>query len=263
MTALLTEATARRERLAASLGELSTRMTPENLLHEGMTHVRKSARAGARRAADRVAAVADDAAVLVGEHRGILIAGLVGAGIIAAAWRFWPQARRRRPVPIYAAYAMEDPGMMDEQDSRPTAWDRVRAEASHLGERAGDATAAAREATRTAARKARDAAGNVGEWSARQPSEHPVGLLVVGVALGAIAAVLLPGRRPRSRLERAEAMAADAAHEAAEKARHAYSQAAAATGRTRDRFQELADMAVEAAAEAGSALLAELGRKRG
>lgn len=135
--ALVAEADARRARLAGNLDELSTRMRPSNLVEEAK-----------QRALARLDALTDewvsigadlvtDLADWLRGHRGLAAGGtataLLGAGLV---WYL----TRRTPVPLYAAYDMEDPLMTESEDANGglgrkanDAWSKVKEDARELG----------------------------------------------------------------------------------------------------------------------------------
>ncbi len=227
MLHLQAEVDARRARLAGNLGDLGIRMQPRNLVAEA----KEAAWMEVDRVTDEVIDIATD---LVNDgldwtkrHRKTVAGGAL-AGVLAGVALWY--VTRKKPVPLYAAYDMEDPEMMNETDETigdkaAHAWDRVKEEAHNLGgkaegayyaarskatvlatearERAADAAELARQraseaadAAREAAEKAREAAGEAGRWARRQPQENPVTVVLVALAAGALIGALLPrGRR--------------------------------------------------------------------
>lgn len=214
---LIAEVDTRRDRLAWNVGELSHRMTPQNLLHEGIDHVRELALEEARKIGRHAAELATD----VG-HESLAWANrnrrLLAGGVLATAVGGWLIARTRlgsarKPVPLYAAYDMEDPSIMNDETEQST-WNRVREEAAHIGAKAGETYYAARSraasladsasgyaddaanVAREAAQQAKASASDARAWTKRQSQEHPVGMILAGMALGALVAAVLPtGRR--------------------------------------------------------------------
>jgi ElaB/YqjD/DUF883 family membrane-anchored ribosome-binding protein len=230
--ALEAEAAARRLRLAGNLDELSRRMTIGNLVAEA----KDAALREVDRVTDRFVDLAEDFV-----HDGVdwardnrtLVAGASVTALLAAGlmWYF----SRRTTVPLYAAYDMEDPGMMDDLDDAADGvgakaqktWDKVKTEAHHLGDKAGEAYYSARsraaelsdtareraahaadlareraaeaaEAAREAADRAREAAGEAAVWARRQPQENPATVVLVALAAGALIGALLPSGRRRA-----------------------------------------------------------------
>lgn len=240
---LMTEGDARRVRLARDVEELSDRMRPGNLLRAGYETARDTVSAEADKVMRQTSALASQAAnssiTWASENRG-MFAGGVAAALLATigAWVLCRRASARRTVPLYAAYAMEDPSMMNDETTN-SAWNRVRDEAANIGNKAGGTYYAARsraasladnaaeyadeasERARQAMHQARGAADDAREWAVRQSREHPVGLIVAGVAAGALLAVLLP----KGRAKKAGAVR-DAATDVAAQAEKAYADVA-------------------------------------
>lgn len=221
------EADARRARLSGNLEELGFRMRPANLLSE----MKDAAWAEVDRVTDEFLNMAsdlvDDSVGWVKENRAVTTGGLL-AGLLAAGAVWY--ATRKSTVPLYAAYDMEDPEMMDDTQDKLGAkaadtWGKVKDEAQHLGEKAEGAYYAARskaavlsdsareraahaaelareraheaaEAAREAADRAREAAGEAGRWAKKQPQDNPATVVLVALAAGALIGALLPhGRR--------------------------------------------------------------------
>lgn len=227
LDAMRLEANARRQRLAGNVDELSWRMRPGNLVQE----VKDRAWAEVDRMADDALRVAEDLATdmtgWVQANRALALGGTATALLSAAL--VW-YATKRRPVPLYAAYDMEDSpmsetdetlsekaagawgkareGARDAQDRATGAYYSARSKAAVLSDearqRATEAAVVAREkaavaaeAARDAAEKARIAAGEAGDWAKRQPQENPAMVVVAALAAGALIGALLPsgGRR--------------------------------------------------------------------
>jgi ElaB/YqjD/DUF883 family membrane-anchored ribosome-binding protein len=228
MMALEAEADARRARIVGNLNELSVRMKPANLVNEA----RQRAWAEVDRVTDEVLDIAED---LVHDsldwarsNQGIVLGGtltaLISAGLV------W-YATRKKTVPLYAAYDMEDP--MTDSDETLSAkaagtWSKVKGEALQVGDKAGEAYYSARsralelseeareraqkaadiarekaleaaDAAREAADRAREVAGEAGVWAKRQPQENPATVVLIALAAGALIGALLPsGNRSRS-----------------------------------------------------------------
>jgi ElaB/YqjD/DUF883 family membrane-anchored ribosome-binding protein len=286
---LAAEAGALRESLAGTVEELAHRMTPANLLHEGLDEVRKRGRDGVARASDRIAAVSRDLAVDAAgfaQSHAVLLGGSAAAAV-AAALMVRRSVRRRAAiaaaaqskVPLYAAYAMEDPAMINEE--APSSWDKVRTEAAHLGTVVSENYASAREkasalvdgASEQAAKardKARSAASEAGAWASRQSADHPVGLILAGAAAGLLIAALLPARR-RSTAEALGDRAEHMARDAWEGARRTYQKAAERVEdvelpkqarQAKARLDDLADMATDILTELGHAAMDRLRRAK-
>ena len=223
------EADARRARLSGNLEELGTRMRPANLLNE----LKEAAWAEVDRVTDDFLNMAsdlvDDSVGWVKENRAVATGGLL-TGLLAAGAVWY--ASRKSTVPLYAAYDMEDPDIMNETEETLRAraadtWGKVKDEAHHLGEKAEGAYYAARskanvlsdsareqaahaaevareraheaaEAAREAAERAREAAGEAGRWAKRQPQENPATVVLVALAAGALIGALLPHGRRRA-----------------------------------------------------------------
>ena len=221
------EADARRARLSGNLEELGFRMRPSNLLNEA----KEAAWAEVDRVTDEFLSMAsdlvDDSVDWVKDNRAVATGGLLAS--LLAAGAIW-YATRKSTVPLYAAYDMEDPDMMNETEETLAAkaadtWGKVKDEALNLGDKAEGAYYAARskaavlsdsareraaiaadvareraheaaEAAREAADRAREAAGEAGRWARRQPRENPATVVIVALAAGALIGALLPhGRR--------------------------------------------------------------------
>ncbi|MGL6042336.1 MAG: hypothetical protein ACRC1J_00265 [Sandaracinobacteroides sp.] len=227
--ALEAEADARRLRIVGNLNDLSVRMRPANLVQEA----KDRAWAEVDRMSDEVLDIAgdvlDDSLSWARANQRVVLGGTVTALLSAAL--VW-YATRKKTVPLYAAYDMEEPNMSetDEVLSAKAAgtWNKVKDEAHHLGDKAGEAYYSARsralelseeareratraadvarekaaeaaEAAREAADRAREAAGEAGVWAKRQPSENPAAVVLVALAAGALIGAMLPsGQRKRS-----------------------------------------------------------------
>jgi ElaB/YqjD/DUF883 family membrane-anchored ribosome-binding protein len=195
MTELEAEAARARAAIADGIADLSARLEPRHLVAAATARARHAVRD----------AVSSEAAKLVAEgrefvkaHALALAAGAAILGVLAALGL----GARKRVVPLYRAYEMEDPPMPDDSDD-PRGWDRVRESAEELGQKAGEAyyharsraarlSAEARDRAAYAADAAEDAARDAAQWTARQHREHPISSVIIGFALGAILAALLP-----------------------------------------------------------------------
>lgn len=279
------ETDARRARLAWNLGELSYRMKPKNLVHEGVEHVRVKVKKEAGKimsqTREAAGAVAYDSLVWASENRRLVAGGAVAT--IVGAWAVWRvrAARNKTPVPLYAAYAMEDSAMMND-DAQQSKWNRVRDEAANIGAKAGETYYAARSraasiadnasgyadeaanVARDVAYQAKETACGARDWTARQSREHPVGMLIAGVAAGALVAALLPARRknnvavPGQPVREASEAARGAVAGAVAHAKHAYEAVESKLGAAdlspdslRSHLHDLAGHAADLVAEAG------------
>jgi ElaB/YqjD/DUF883 family membrane-anchored ribosome-binding protein len=217
------EVAARRNRIAGNLDELAGRLTFSNLVAEG----KEAAWKEVDRVTDEILSIGEDlvndSLDWVKQNRLLAVGGTLTAVLAAVA--IWA-ATRRTTVPIYAAYDMEDPDMTNDSEEglkakAADAWGKVRSEARHAGDRAGEAYYAARskaaelsdvareraadaaevareraaeaaEAAREAAEKAREAAGEARRWAVKQPQENPAGVVFAALAVGAVIGLLLP-----------------------------------------------------------------------
>jgi hypothetical protein len=222
MEAMRLEANARRQRLSGNVEELSWRMRPSNLVQEA----KDRAWAEVDRATDEALSIVQDLATdmtdWVRENRALALGGTATALLSAAL--VW-YATRRKTVPLYAAYDMEDSPMSETDETLSAkaadAWSKAKDGARDAGDKASEAYYAARskaavlsdeareraieaaaiarekaaeaaEAARDAAEKARIAAGEAGDWAKRQPQENPAMVVVAALAAGALIGALLP-----------------------------------------------------------------------
>ena len=219
----------RRERLAGNLDELSGRMTFSNLWLE--------AKDAMWREVDRVTDdilqagydLLDSGTQYARNHKTMFAGGSMTALLVGGA--IW-YASRKKTVPLYAAYDMEDPYMNTDLDDKLAArasgaWSKVKDEAHQVGDKAGEAYYSARskaaeladaarekaahaadvareraheaaEAAREAADKAREAAGEARRWAVKQPRDNPATVVLGALAAGILIGVLLPsGGRDR------------------------------------------------------------------
>jgi len=227
--ALQSEAVVRRERLAENLDELSHRMTFSNLWLEAKEAMWREV----DRVTDELISVGEDlvrdSMEWARDHQKVLAGGSAAALIVGGV--LW-YATRKKTVPLYAAYDMEDPYMTTETEETLAAkasgtWNKVKGEAQHVGDKAGEAYYSARskaaelsdtareraahaadvareraqdaaEAAREAAEKAREAAGEARRWAVKQPQDNPATVVLGALAAGILIGVLLPsGRRDR------------------------------------------------------------------
>mgnify|MGYP005837251005 CR=1 FL=1 len=197
MTELEAEAARARAAIADGLADLSARLEPRSLVAGATARARHAVQDAVQAEAARLLAEGRD---FVKAHALALAAGAAVLGVLAA----FGLGARKRVVPLYRAYDMEEPPMPDET---PRSWDRVRETAEELGQKAGETyyqarsraarlSAEARDRAAYAADAAEDAAREAAEWTRRQHREHPISSVIIGFALGAILAALLPkGRR--------------------------------------------------------------------
>ncbi|WP_448578808.1 DUF3618 domain-containing protein [Thermaurantiacus sp.] len=198
MTALEAQASQARQSLADELSALGGRLEPGAIIAQGIARARSTAQR-------EVEAVLDDAGAWV-RANALLMAGL--AATLGAMAALGYGVTRRRVVPPHQAIQMEDPSMHEIEGTTPRSWDRVREGAEELGQKASETYfharskaaelgANAREKAAEAADEATALAQRTAEWTKRQPQENPMTSVIVGFALGAILAALMPrgGRR--------------------------------------------------------------------
>ncbi|MFN7173579.1 MAG: DUF883 family protein [Thermaurantiacus tibetensis] len=196
MAELEAEAARARRSIAEGVTDIAQRLEPRHLLASATSRARHAVGEALRSEAETLAA---EAGAFVRANGLALAAGAALLGVVAALG----VRRQRRVVPVYRAYDMEDPAMHDEDPETARRWDRVRESAEELGEKAGQAyyrarsraaqlTDAARDRAAYAADAAEDAARHAVEWTGRQSREHPMTSVIIGFALGAILAALLP-----------------------------------------------------------------------
>lgn len=243
MGGLVAEADARRTRLADNLEELSVRMRPSNLVQEAKdrawAHVDALVDEWASIGADLVA----DAGGWLNKNRGLALGSgataLLGAGLV---WYL----SRRAPVPLYAAYDMEDPLMTqnDETDDKfgsraAGAWSKVKDDARGFGDKAEESYYAARSKAAELSDEARERAVEAARV-AREKAQHAAEVA----------------------REKAHE-AAEAARDAAEKARVAAGEAGAWARRQPEESPATVVLVALAAGALLGALLPSGGRRRG
>ncbi len=239
MDAMRMEASARRQRLAGNVEELSWRMRPSNLVQEAKDRAWAEVDRVTDEALDVVQDLVTDASQWVRDNRALALGGTATALLSAAL--VW-YATRRTTVPLYAAYDMEDSPMSETDETLSAkaagAWDKVKGEARD-----------AQGKVKSVAVEAGDRASEA-YYSARSK-----------------AAVL--SEEARERAIEAAAVAREKAAEAAEAARDAAEKARIAAGEAGDwakrQPQENPAMVVVAALAAGAligALLPAGGRKK-
>ncbi|MCS6986783.1 MAG: hypothetical protein NZM40_05040 [Sphingomonadaceae bacterium] len=201
VAALEAEARAARAAVRGAAQRLARRLDPAELARTLVSRARDAAMAEARMAAA-------EAGRWLGANAWLLAALAATLGAAAALGH---RLTRRPRVPIEEAYHTEDPAMHEIEGTEgdaPRAWDRIRDGAEELTQKAGETLSQARtkaaELTATArarasevADEARAAGERAAAWAKRQPQEHPMTSVIIGFALGAILAALLPrgGRR--------------------------------------------------------------------
>lgn len=166
--ALAREAAARRQRLSENIDALGERLQPANLLAEAVNIGREAVVTEYGRLRDEFldlgADVIEDFIAWTSGHKRWIIGGSAAALVVAAGLAL---ATRRRTVPLYAAYDMEDPKMMNEHDAADDAatkaaraWDKVKDGADEFGhtvkDRAGEFGNKAGEAYYAARSKANE-----------------------------------------------------------------------------------------------------------
>lgn len=188
--ALLLEVDARRHRLSENLDELGERLQPANLLAEVVDIGRDTVVTEYNRLRDQFldlgADMIEDTIAWTTSHKRWIIGGSAAALVVAAGIAL---ATRRRTVPLYAAYDMEDPKMMNEHDpiddaatKAARAWDKVKDSADELGHtvkdkageygnKAGEAYYAARSKANELADAARDRAAHAAEVARERAHE--------------------------------------------------------------------------------------------
>lgn len=157
LDAIRQEAALRRQRLAGNVEELSWRMRPGNLVQEA----RDRAWVEVDRMTDEALGVAEDLVHGItgwAKDNAALALGGTATALLSAALVWY--ATRRKTVPLYAAYDMEDSPMSetDETLSAETlstraagTLERARDEAHKLGEQVGDKAGGAYYAARSRA----------------------------------------------------------------------------------------------------------------
>ncbi|MFQ3595106.1 MAG: hypothetical protein SNJ63_03215 [Sphingomonadaceae bacterium] len=196
MEELEAEAARARAGIAMGLADLAVRLEPRAVM-----------RASARRAKARVTAETDallDATGLwVRANTGLMLSAAALLGVLAAIGF----STRRRVIPVEQAYTTEDPQMHptngEESDTIRYLKERAEGAGEALGQtyyrsrsRAAELSVSARDRAAYAADAVEDAAVEAAAWTKRQTRESPMASVIVGFALGAILAALLPrGRR--------------------------------------------------------------------
>lgn len=181
--AMLDEVLARRNRLSSNLDSLGVRLQPANLMHEASTAVRSAVQTEVERVQHAVqdfgADLIEDSLVWASANRRWLVGGTAAALLAGGiAW----YVNRKRTVPLYSAYDMEDPDMMSDTPENSSAldeagakaagaWNRVKDQADELGSKAGEAYYSARSKAADLADNARDRAHEAAE-AARDKARH-------------------------------------------------------------------------------------------
>lgn len=132
--------------------------------------------------------------------------------------------------------------------------DKVREKAGAIRGKAGDAYSAARERTSAAYGNARERVGDAGRRTSENIDANPVAALIGGLALGAIAAALLPKtRREEEMLGQYGRRINETAREAARAAREAGKSKLDELGYNRDAAREKIQVLREDVKEVASA----------
>ncbi len=195
MTELEAEAARARASIADGVAELSHRLAPRTLAADAAARARHAIQGAV---ATEAVKLATEARQFVTANALALAAGAAALGVLAA----FGLRSRSRVVPLYRAYEMEELPMQDDERD-PRRWDRVRESAEDLGQKAGETyyharsraarlAGEARDRAAYAADAAEDAARKAADWTGRQQKEHPMTSVIIGFALGAILAALLP-----------------------------------------------------------------------
>lgn len=239
-----TEAEAVRERIASTVDDLQTRLSPRTVMSNTLGSLQS-----------RSADVAGDVVNFLRDHP-----LAIGGAALAVGLLLVNRDRLGGYAPEYDAYAdvYGDDGYDPEADEESSMMSRVRDRAatarSTLSERAGTLREGASERLSSARERAGDYAGTVRARAAdarmaaaERFDTNPLGGALIGFAIGAIAGALLP----RSRRE--NELLGEARDRLAERARVA-AQAAVDAGR-----QQLDEMGVNA--EAAKSKLADIGQQ--
>lgn len=193
-----------RDKLLNSMTALRARLQPSEVVGNGIDHLTVLARGGIEKgtdlALDLVENLLDGGQTLLRERKKELAVGAVAIVGAAAGIHY---LTRKKTVPIYEAYKMEDPTTLG--DHVKSTWGKTAAGAERLGRKAGEAygfaSAAARDATDAMAERTKDVRAKLHDATGDVRSYHeenPAATIVAGLALGAVAAILLPkkGREP-------------------------------------------------------------------
>lgn len=197
------EASEQRERLVQNVSDLKVRLQPANLLHEGVEQVTRTAKDKAQKVADVTTDLTQniwDGGRRAAEEHAVLIA--TGAVLTAGAVFAIRQLTKKKPVPIYDAYGMEEQlGMVDgELGSR---WSKIKDETANIGAKAEDAYGFARAAAHDAADAVRERTGetvgkvrsgleSAGRRIQKTSEDSPSTTIMAGLALGVLAGLLVP-----------------------------------------------------------------------
>lgn len=198
MAALEAQAWQARKSLSDELSALGGRLEPGHMIATGVSRARSAAQA-------EVDALLDDVGAWV-RANALLMAGL--AATLGAMAALGYGVTRRRVVPPDQAFQTEDPSMHEIDGPTSGTWDRMRQGAEDLGQKASESYfharskaaelgANAREKAVEAADEASELAHRTADWTKRQSQDNPMTSVIVGFALGAILAALMPrgGRR--------------------------------------------------------------------
>jgi hypothetical protein len=184
-----------RHDLDATLSALEQRLTPGQLMDQGLAYLRRS---GAREYVDRLGETAKQDPVPL---------ALVGVGL---AWLMWSERGRGRsgdaePHGSFAASAQERAASIADnaaamKDGVARASHRVAGTAHALRERAGRLGDGARERAARAIDTAREQTERVRGGYRQLTTEQPLVLGAVGLALGAVLAAAAPRTRQEDRV---------------------------------------------------------------
>ncbi len=173
MLRLQEDANARRLRLAGNVAELRVRMQPRNLWMEAKEASLAEFDRVTDELLDAAADMLDDSLDWINHNRALAAAGAL-LGISAVAGLCY--ARRRKPVPIYAAYNTSDPGLLSNLDNDAAErvsekLRRVKDRARSFGAKAETSYGEARARARVVAADARSRAAELGDVARRQAAD--------------------------------------------------------------------------------------------
>ena len=239
-----TEAEAVRERIASTVDDLQTRLSPRNMMSNTIDSIQS-----------RSADLAGDVVDFVREHPLVIGGAALAVGLLLV-----NRDRLGGYSTDYDAYAdvYGDDGYDPDADEEPSMMSRVRDRAASARENFSDRASTLREGASERLSSARERAGDYAgtvrarasdaRYAAAQRFEaNPLAGALIGFAVGAIAGALLP------RSQKENELLGEARDRLAERARTA-AQAAVDAGR-----QQLDEMGVNA--EAAKAKLADIGQQ--
>lgn len=185
------EALAYSSRLADSLSRLTQRLHPGELLITGVDRVTELTRDQIDRATDTsidlAGAVWEKGNAFVRDNRKAIA---LGAAVTIGSAVCVRHLLKKKTVPIYEAYRMEDPDTLGGRAA--SRWRKVKDNAQALGSKAGEACGFARAAAHDAVDAVRERAGEAGTAAGRYQRESTAATIVTGLVLGALAGTLLP-----------------------------------------------------------------------